>query len=241
MRYLLSSVLIALSTHTAYAEELLRADQPWCPSVANWRVPEWGDPDLVPDGGLVRVGARIFRSCTSPHSSSEAPRIIRLTLNPALIPKTLNRHAWPTLTLSDLLPGGEWLPSMLRSYVAVGTRMFGGTIYREYRHQESVKVEHSNRIFVYEPTLNPNLDPEPDHAISCPDKGRSAGLSVTCFVFVFHEGIRASIMMIGDGEGFPPVPRHEFPQIARDMQQVLFIADVTVRISPLKASLPQFN
>lgn len=240
MKFLLGFAFIASSALSAHADEPIKSDPSWCSSPESWPTPNWGNPDLVPDGGLVRVGTRIFRTCTSPHNP-DGWRVIRLALNPALIPETLNRHAWLTLSVSDIQPRGEWLPAMLRDRIAVGTRVFGGATYREYRHWEHVEVEHSIRMFVYEPGLNPGLVAQPDHAISCRDRSRRNGAPVTCFVFVFHEDIRASIMMIGDGEGFPPLPRHEFPRIARDMQEVLHIADVTARLSSLESKLPRFD
>ena len=139
------------------------------------------------------------------------------------------------------MPPDEWMANLLRSYIAFGTRVFGGTIYREYRHLETGEVEHSLRIFVYESGLNPDLRFEPDHAISCPDKSPREGGAVTCFVFVYHEGITASAMMVGDGDSFSPVPRNEFPGIARDVRQVLRIADVTDKISTFEGRLPRFD
>ena len=235
MKLLIFSLLICLLACSVYAEEPRQADHAWCPSAENWPSPDWASPALVPDGGLVRVGERVFRSCTAPHSPPDAPRTVRLTLNPALLPEMLSVHAWTALTLSDLVPPDKWMANLLRSYIAVGTRVFGGTIYREYRHIETGEVEHSRRIFVYKPGLNPDLKFEPDHAISCPDKSPREGGAVTCFVFVYREGIRASAMMIGDGDNFSPAPRHEFPRIARDVRQVLRIADVTDKCRPSKA------
>ena len=240
MKFLLGFTLIILSASSAHADDLASSDFPWCPPVESWSISNWGSPDLLPNGGLVTVGERTFRSCTSPHNL-EGPRIVRLTINPMLISKSLNRHAWTTLTLSDALPRGKWKSVILSGYIAVGKRIFGDITYREYRHRELVEVEHSTRIFVYEPGLNAGHDQQPDHAITCPDRSPREGGGVTCFVFVFYEDIRASIMMIGDGREFLPLPRNEFSQIARDMIEVLRISDVTGRLSSFKGTLPRFD
>lgn len=243
MKNLLLCSIIALSAFSAYAEETVDSDVPWCPTDANWAMPV--TPDLVPDGGLVRVGTRVFRSCNSPHSTV-GRRVVRLTLNPAMMPETLTHHVGTAhfvsdVIVSDSLPRGEWMPSMLRGHVAVGTRTFGDLTYRAYTPEILLDVAHGSRTFVYEAGLNPLGGRQPDHAIQCPDQSKIKGSSLRCDVFVFHEDIRAHTTVIGDGIDFPPLPRQEFPQIARDVQAVLDLADVTSRLSTFEARLPRFD
>lgn len=211
-----------------HAQQSIKAEPLWCPPVWEWPSPLWADPESVPNGFFIQVGSRVFHTCTGPKTLAPVgERVMRLIFNHNMVPD-LVPDVIATLTVSDRLGRDDWLPLMLRNQVPTGTRIFGGVRYREY---DTRGLEGDDRLyssfFVYEAVLNPSALEMPAHAVTCPDKIRNVSGANACFVHVFYQDIRANIMVAGDGLGLRPIPRDSFPAIARDMNRVLRMGDVT--------------
>lgn len=222
MKPLLSSAFFALSTLSAHADPL-----PWCPPADQWSFTSWGSNGIASEGVLVRIGSRLFRSCTRPHSPP-GNRIVRLTVNPGLIAFSEYTAQLGTLSVSERVVPETWIENFTRYRVEVEPIEFEGLKYRAFQHEELINVDHEQPSnFIYSGTSSLDAPEIPLHYVYCGDLSLAAGQPWTCFVSISYQDTIASVMITAGDLSGPNSRFWYFSQLAEDMYRVLVFTDVT--------------
>ncbi|HCP81619.1 MAG TPA: hypothetical protein DIT67_08510 [Octadecabacter sp.] len=187
---------------------------------------------LAPDGIVLRMGERYYRTCGL-WSDDSSWRQFRLDMNPDLIPDLYSRYSPTNLSVYENVDGIDRMANHLNLKIATGTRVFGGV---DYQSHESRAVgpngKRNTGTYIFVPEAG---DPRgiPEHWVTCAGWGRIRSDTLTCHVRVNVGAVVGTLLFIGsDRRGFGFT--EHFPGFAQDIVRVLDVADVTDELDELE-------
>lgn len=194
----------------------------------------------IPEGHLVELGGRVFRTCNKVKGLTHA---FLISANPEALPGL--RFPYTLLTLdvalpaSGMVPSGEWgafvwhVVTIMKEGGRIERRpdrVLGDWVYKEYLKS----------ILAPDGTLSPASvyfipawgSDAPEHFVEC--SGPAVGLrgkDSHCSMWLRYKGLNASIWFRHTKHAFPdPIPIEQFDAYARDVLYVLTATDVTDRV-----------
>ena len=205
---------------------------------------EWpycDDPKrLDEDGAIIHIGKRYYRMCIPPlHPYGE--RLVLLRINQEMREDELGTSYPRSVRVSAQHRWDGLFERRLRYFDETGTHAFAGVTYRKFDNDFiNPDGKPSVSLFLYEPELNPKAEPLPEHWLSCKfPKDPTYGTS--CFLYIRYMDITLIGQFLHDGKRLKPMPWDSFPEIARDIVELVEFADVTDHREHWPEDVPVFE
>lgn len=189
----------------------------------------------APDGMVTQVGSRTFRLCSRP-SGEHGERLVRVTLNPDIVPGLSDDGILMAMRLDDRLSFAAKLENVKQGHEPIGIRMFGDSpyvIFNGGRHDLNGFLN----LATYVPVLTDGKI-EPDHFIRCLNENNIPNQNAACSLVIQYFDVVSTLNFYYLGAGSPMLSFDRLSDLPAEVFRVLRMADVTDAASQSISRLP---